>query len=306
MTAGNVDVASRPETELFEPDETADWKEAGSGVTVTELNLDNQLEALRDPNNPLPIDQVEGNLEGALGVNMSLTGNPSPAWHDLVFDDGALPTSGGRAPTSEWAIGLDYIGGKVERHLKGVIVTEVSLQWQQGQQWTVDLTMLYGDEEKNTSFTPTDVVTADASNVYNFAATDVHIDTVEVLGLSSMTLSISDLARFRRGTGRKPYEAVIGPVTPTLDIQADFTEESPSHLELAYGDANAPVDTGEVDTASIDIDVTNRSGGTHSYEIGAAKPATYGWEDLTESDADEQESITFNIFDDGDGAVVVA
>lgn len=306
MTAGNVDVAFRPEEEIFQPDTEAGWSQYGSGTTVTELNLDNQLEEHRDPNNPIPVEQLEGNLEGAVSISTTLAGDPLPAWEDLVLDGGSLPQSGGRAPTSEVAIGLDYVGGTIERLLQGVIVTEVSLEWQQGTAWSVDLTMLYGDESTNEAFSPTDVQTVDPSKVYNHAATDVEIDAVTVKGLSSLTISLSELARFRRGTGRKPYEAVIGPISPSLDLQADFTEESPSHLELAYGDETEPVDTGAIDTAPVTIAATNRDGDELEIDVEAAKPNTYSWDELTEGDSDEQENISFSLFDDGDGAVTMA
>jgi len=304
MTAGNVDVALRTESSYRTADTNATFYQPGKNVTVGELDLDNQLQALRDPNNPVPIERLAGNLEGALGLSFTLAGDPIPPWHDLVFDGGALPASGGRAPSAECAIGLDYIGGKIERLVQGVIVTDVALQWQQGQVWTVELTMLYGDETKNTDFTPTAIETLDAAQTYTHAATDVTVDATSVQGLSSLTLSLSELARLRRGTGRRPYEAVIGGVTPTLDLQADFTDESPSHLELAYGDATEPVDA--VGSTPITIEATTKSGDTLTYNIGAAKPATYGWADLVEADADEQESITFEIYDAGNNGVNVA
>lgn len=304
MTAGNVDVAFRAESAYLDPDEEGTWYQPGKNISVTELNLDNQLEALRDPNNPVPIDRLEGNFEGALGINCTLAGDPIPPWHDLVFaGDGALPSSGGRAPSAEWAIGLDYIGGTIERTAQGATVTEASLEWNNGQAWTVDLTLLYGNESKDDEFTPTEVETLGSEKTYNHAATDIQIDSVGVEGLSSFTLNLSELARLRQGLGRHPYEAVIGPINPTVDVQADFTDESPSHLELAYGDASEPAD--DVGAAPITVDATNKDGDELGYAIDEAKPATYGWDELVEPDADEQENITFEIYDTGNSGVSV-
>jgi len=304
MTAGNVDVAFRIESAYGEPDTEGTWQQPGKNISITELDLDNQLEQLRDPNNPVPVERLEGNFEGALGINCTLAGDPIPPWHDLVFDAGALPSSGGRATSAEWAIGLNYIGGEIERLAQGAIVVDATLNWNNGQAWTVDLTILYGDEEKNASFTPTDVQTLGPEKTYNHAATDIDIDATSVKGLSSFSLSLSNLARLREGLGRHPYEAVIGAINPTADVQGDFTDESPSNLELAYGSATEPVEN--VDSAPMTIDATNKAGDNLVYAIDAAKPATYSWEELVEPDADEQESITFEIYDTGNNGVSVS
>lgn len=303
MTAGNVDVAFRVEDAYLTPG-SGDWHQPGKNITISELDLDNQLEALRDPNNPVPVERLEGNFEGAFGISMTLAGDPTPPWHELVFDSGALPDSGGRATSAEWAIGLDFIGGTAERVAQGAVVTDVSLEWQNGQPWSVDLTILYGAEETNTAFTPTDVQTLGPEKTYNHAATDVDIDGTGVQGLSSLTISLSELARLRQGLGRHPYEATIGGINPTVSIQADFTDESPSNLELAYGGTSEPAEN--IDAAAIDVDLTNKDGDTLGYDIDAAKPATYGWEELVDPDADEQESITFDVFDTGNNGVSVS
>lgn len=304
MTAGNVNVAFRVESDYLEPDTEGSWHQPGKNISVTEQNLDNQLQALRDPDNPVPVDRLEGNFEGALGINCTLAGDPTPPWHDLVFDGGALPGSGGQATTAEWAIGLDYIGGSIDRVAQGAVVTECTLEWQQGQPWTVDMTLLYGDESTSVDFDATAVETLGPEKTYNHAATDIQVDSVAVEGLSSFTLSLSELARLRDGLGRHPYVAVIGPINPTADLQADFTDESPSHLEMAYGGTDEPAD--DVDSAPITVDATNKDGDSLGYAIDAAKPATYGWEELVEPDADEQESITFEVYDSGNNGVGVS
>lgn len=304
MTAGNATVAFRPEASYREPDEAGNWSTPGRNITITELNLDNQLEELRDPSNPVPVEQLEGNFEGALGINCTLQGDPLPPWADLVLDGGSLPTSGGSAPSAEWAIGIDYIGGTAERIVQGAVVTDITLTWENGTVWTVDMSILYADEAFNESITPTDIQTLGPEKTFNHSATDIDVASVGIQGATTVSLSLSGIARLRDGMGRKPYAAVIGAIEPTLEMQADFTDESPAHLQLAYGDAAEPVD--EVGSAPIDIEATNKDGNTLNVAIDAAKPATYGWSDVVDADADEQESITFNLFDDGNAGVTLS
>ena len=259
----------------------------GKNIEVTELSLQNQLQRIRDPDNPEPFESLVGNLEGALGVTFTLTGDD---WHELVFNDGGTGFTDGRMPSSRWYLGVDYLDGTTERVAKGAVVTDATVQYQQGQPTTVSLTLLYGDEAANASITPTDIQTAPEDSVHNFSGADLDVDGTSQTKLQSAQLSLSVNARFHRGPQRKPLDATIGSVNSALSTDAIYS--GPDQKEIAYGGAEP---ASSLDAVDATLSFENALAETISYSLGDLKPDTYGWNDLVNPEADITEAVEYHV-----------
>jgi hypothetical protein len=194
--------------------------------------------------------------------------------------------------SAEWYTGVDYLTGTAERVLKGVVLTDASVQWGQGDNVTVSVTGVYGDESLNTSITPSSI--SDAGNPCPFHQASFSIDGVTQTKEQSATLTFSPLARLQRGSDRQPVDAVLGPVDPTLTVEAIFTEDD--QLELAYGSSGATSPQDAVGGVSASATFGDTTGSTVlDYTLSGVTPASYSWSDLVNPDTDLTEPITFQI-----------
>jgi len=293
--AGSADVAYALETEYLgsledsDGDGNPEYYQPGKNITVSEASLQNALTRIRDPDDPEPLTSIAQNFEGALNVSFTLA---EDNWHDLVFNDGTnTGFVAGRMPSSSWFLGVDYLNGTTERVAEGAVVTEATINYQQGSNVTVDLTLIYGDESKNASITPSNIQKAPGSDVYAFHGASLTVDTVgQGERLQSATLSIPTGARFHRGADRHPVDAVIGNVDASLSSDAIFT--GPDQLELAYGGAS-PSSAISATTASLTF--TNGAGTTIGYDLSGVKPNSYNWSDLVSGDSDLTEPIDYHV-----------
>lgn len=276
-------------------DGTPEWYQPGVNVTVGDLSLENALERVRQPNDPTPAGSREGNFEGAASVSFTMTDDN---FHDLVFADGgtALPNSPMAAPSSTWYFAVDMPDGTTEeRTPTGAIVTEASINYQQGGEITVDLTIIYGDEPDTvTAPTDADIQQPSEADVFTWHGTTLNVNTLGQSLLQSATLSLSGLARFRRGQSRNPFDAVVDAIEPSFTTDATFTERD--QLELAYG-GTSPQDTvGKVDGT---LTFENGQGTSISYNLTGLQPTGYSWSDLVAPDTDLGEPLDYHITDVG-------
>jgi len=267
------------------------WFEPGTNVDVTDLTVEQALERSRRPGNPLPIGSREGNFEGALGVSWTLTdGN----WHDLVFADGgtALPTEPMAAPSSTWYLAVQLPDGSTEaRTPTGAIVTEATVSYEQGSTVQVELTMLYGDEPDDIT-EPADIQQADEAAEYSWHGASFDVDGMGQSLMQTASLSLSGLARFRRGQSRHPYDAVVGAVEPSLSTDATFTERD--QLAMAVDDVVSS-SYEEVGKVPADLEFENGLGDTIIYTLPKCQPNTYGWNALTDAGTDLSEPIDYHV-----------
>jgi len=273
-------------------DGTPEWYQPGIDVTVGDLTVEQALERRRQPDDPTPAGSREGNWEGALSVSYTLTDDN---WHDLVFADGgtALPHSPMAAPSATWYFEVELPDGSTEpRTPTGAVVQEATINYEQGSDVTVELTILFGDE-------PNDVTAPADADIQQPAESDAfsrHGTTFDVDGMSqtallqSATLSLSGLARFRRGADRKPHDAVTGPIEPSLSSDAIFTERD----QLAMAVDNADDAVGKVPAT---LEFSNGQGTTIGYNLTGVQPASYGWSNLIAPDSDLAEPIDYHVAD---------
>jgi len=277
-------------------DGTPEWYQPGVNVTVGDLSVENALERIRYPNDPTPAGSREGDFEGAANVSFTLTDDN---WHDLVFADGgtALPNSPMLAPSSTWYFAVEMPDGTVEeRTPTGAIVTEAAINYQQGGEITVDLTMVYGDEPDDvTTPADADIQQPTDDQVFTWHGTTLDVNGVGQSIMQSATLSLSGLARFRRGQSRHPFDAVVGAVEPSLSSDATFTESD--QQQLAYGGSSATSPQETIDKTTGTLTFENGNGTTIGYNLSGLQPTSYSWSDLVAPDSDLSEPIDYHVSD---------
>ncbi|AGN33840.1 hypothetical protein HALG_00052 [Halorubrum virus CGphi46] len=291
--AGSATAAYAVENAYGELPADPTWIQPGLNVTVSELSVDQALSRIRTPDDPTPVGSRLGNFEGALAVSWDLTG---ANFHDLVFADGgtALPSAPTRAPSATWYFDVTLPDGTTEpRTPTGTIVPDASITYEQGEAVGVELTMLYGDEPDDvTAPADAEIQTPSQDDVYSFHGASFSVDTLNQPLMSSATLSLTGLARFRRGQDRHPYDAVADAIAPEFQTDAVFTERD--QLALAVDDVDTPAPE-TVGSVPAEFGLENGQGDTITYTLEGCSPANYAWSDLVAPDADLSEPITYQV-----------
>jgi len=276
-------------------DGTPDWIQPGIDITVSDLTVEQALERSRQPHDPRPKGSREGNWEGALGISWTLT---DANFHELVFADGgtALPSTPMAAPSSTWYLATELPDGTTEpRTPTGAIVTDASISYEQGGDVQVELTIVYGDEPGDvTAPADADIIQPSEADAYSWHGASFSVDGLAQPLMQTATLSLSGLARFRRGQSRHPYDAVVDAIEPSLSTDAVFTERD--QLALAVDD----VDTQsyeEVGAVAGEVAFENGQGDTITYTLSGLQPTSYGWSDLIAADSDLSEPIDYHVTD---------
>jgi hypothetical protein len=294
--AGSATVAYAVETDyLAGVGQSPTYRLPGADITVGRLELTNQLREIRPPDDPTPVAQLAQNFEGAVEVSWVLSGND---FHDLVFSEDGDGSGTNDAygtdlfPSSEWYMGVDYPSGTAERVLQGVVPTEWSVEYT-GTDVEVSMSCVYGDEKFDTTLTPGSIARDTADKVPGHG-TDLSIDgTVQNDRLQSATLTVSDISRVRRGVPRQPVDAVVGPVSISLDVEADF--DGTDLLELAYGGAGASAVQDSVDGVDASLTFATAGGSiVADYSLSGLTPENYDWQSLVDDGANLTEPVTFS------------
>jgi len=288
--AGSATVAYTVEDSFGDgPSADPTWRQPFIDVTVGDLSVEQALERNRQPDDPTPAGSREGNWEGAASVSGTLCDDN---WHEIVFADGgtALPHSTMEAPSAAWYFAVELPDGTTEsRTPTGAIVTEATINYEQGSDVTVELTILYG-------FEPTDIAAPGTigqpseSDAFSWHGTTFDVDGMGQSLLQSSTLSLAGLARFRRGQGRHPYDAVVDAIEPSLSSDATFTERD--QLAMAVDDVDDAVGK-----APATLSFENGQGTTIGYNLSEVQPTSYGWSDLVTADTDLSEPIDYHVAD---------
>lgn len=270
------------------------WYQPGIDVSVTDLSVQQGLERSRHPDDPTPAGSREGNFEGGLGVSFALTDDN---WHDLVFADGgtALPHSPMAAPSSTWYTAVELPDGSTEpRTPTGAIVQDAAVNYEQGSDVTVELTLLYGDEPTDIAEPASaDITTPSKADVFSWHGASFTVDGVSQALMSSATLSLSGLARFRRGQSRTPFDAVVDAIEPSFSTDAIFTERD--QLALAAGSGSTiPDEVGAVPGSFV---LENGQGTSIEYSLSGLQPTTYSWSDLVTPDTNLTEPADYHVAD---------
>lgn len=266
--------------------------EPGQDPVITDLELDRAVERLRRPDQVFADTSIAGNLEGAFGVEFTMDSNRQSDVHDIVFTDpgGSPILQAGRAATSRWFIGLDYFGSTAERVLKGCIPLDYTVTYEQGGDIRVSITFGYADEESNAAITPSSITEANGTAAV-FHGADFTIDGTLQSKEQSLTLSVSNISRFQRGSDHIAVDATVGPAQVSLDLTTIFSEQD--QLELAYGGTGQTSTTAEMSEISGSLAFDAGGSTIVTYTLAGLKPTTYGWQDTIGGDADATERVSF-------------
>ncbi len=292
--AGSATVATTVEDEFNAgPATDPTWFQPGIDVSVTDLTVEQALERSRHPDTPLPAGSREGNFEGGLGVEWTLT---DANYHDLVFaDDGeALPEEPMPAPSATWYFAVQLPDGSTEpRTPTGTIVIDAEITYEQGNDIRVSLTMLYADEPDDvTAPNEGDIEQPDEDEAYSWHGTTFDVDGLNQPLMQTATISLSSLARFRRGQSRHPYDAVVDAIEPSFSTDAVFTERD--QLALAVDDVVSS-DYEDVEEVDGSVEFENGQGDTIEYAMEGLQPNTYGWSNLVGADENLSEPIEYHV-----------
>ena len=289
--AGSATAAFTTEPEFGAgPGADPTWTQPGIDVNLTDLSVQQALERSRHPDSPLPQGSRPRDFEGGIGIEFTLT---DANWHDLVFADGgtALPGEGVTAPSSAWYFATTLPDGTTEpRTPTGTIFTDAEVVYERASDIRVSLTGIYGFEPDDLT-APADgaIQQPSSEDAFSYHGASFSVDGLNQPLMQSATISIAGLARFRRGQGRHPYNAVTGAIEPSLSLQSTFTERD--QLELARADGT-PVET--IDKTDAVFAFENAAGETIEYTISDVQPTTYSWQDLVAADSDLNESVDFH------------
>jgi hypothetical protein len=298
--AGSAEVAWALESSYATLPGTPTWYQPGIDVEVSQASLDNALTRARQPDDPTPVESREGNLEGAFTVTFTMT---DTNFHELVFPDSSntdLASGGALAPTATWYLKSKTPTSTEERFLTGAAVESVSWSYTQGEDVTVELTVIYGDEDDGTNLsTPGSINQPSVSNSVPFHAADLKLNSTSVSKLDSATLELTGLARFRRGQQRAPVDAITGGIEPSLSFSAVL--EDNTYRQLAYGSTTANTPQDSIDKQSGTLDLDNNSGDVAEYTLTNVQLTSYDWSDLVAPDTDITDPVDAHV---GDVSVV--
>jgi hypothetical protein len=277
---------------------TPTYFEPGKNIEIGSASLERALTRARQPDDPRPAGSREGNREVALSVTFTMT---DANFHDLVFADAgtALASTAMLAPTATWYLSSDTLSSTQERFIQGAAVESVTWNYTQGEDVTVELTIIggreYGGGDTNAPATPGTITQPTKDDIVTWAGTDFAIDAADVSKLQSLSLSITGMARFRRGQQQEPVDAVVGAYEPSLTVDAIL--EDGTRRELAYGSsgATAPQDTVEESPATLDF--ANPAGNVASYDLSGIQPTSYSWNSLVATDSDITDPVDFHVRD---------
>ena len=267
----------------------------GRNTTVEEVELQRALERLSDPDAVEAIESIAGRIEGALSASWAVSADIHEHVRDIVFNAGGTGFTHGQAATSAWFLGLDHVGGTVERVATGVTPTEYSLSYDgDSNTVTASLTALYAGETKNAAITPTNITGPTEASTVPFHGWSLDVDGTTISKLQSATLSISNIAQFITGPESRPVDAVIA--QPETSLQFNAVVDGPDAIDRAYGGGGQSVSEVQDDVGAVPGTMTlSEAGGTvASYDLPRVEPDTYGWADLVGSEA-TTEDVTAHV-----------
>lgn len=299
-SAGSARIAAAVEDSFLTLPDIPTWFQPGENIDVGAASLENALERARQPDDPRPDGSREGNKEGAFDITYAMT---DTNFHDLVFPATSpvgLARSASLAPTATYYVEAELLPGTQDRFLAGGATESLSIQYSQGEDVTVNQTIIYADEPE-VGGTHASAPAADAINqpakddIVRWHGSDLQIDGVSIEELQSFSIDISGMARFRRGQSRTATEAVVGAYEPSLSVEA--TLQDGTQKEYAYGSAGATEPGTTIAERPATATFDNPAGTLVSYDLAGLQPTTYDWADLTSADTDITDPTDYHVKD---------
>jgi len=283
--AGSSRVAFATEETFRELPGTPTWYQPGLDVSVGSVSLNNALQRSRQPDDARPAGSREGNLEGALSVSFALT---DTNYHELVFANTAgdgLATEAALAPSATWYLEGDLPDGTEARILEGASVTNWTVNYNQGERVTVDLTITYTTEydpsDTGAPATPGEgeISQPDKSDIIMWHGFDLDFATTNIEKLQSASIDVAGMAQPRRGQSRFIQDMVVGAYEPSLTFEGILS--GGEKREYAYGSAGAT--TASSDTIG-EQSATVTLGTLGTLSLSGVQPNSYDWQSLVSAE----------------------
>jgi hypothetical protein len=277
-----------------------DLFEMGRDPTISELNLENQLRRLRQPDSAWTVESVKGNFQGAIGIEAVVSEDVHTQVEDQLVLNGTDTIEPGVSTSGRIFAGVNYPTGTAEEEYFGCIPLEYQpLGYTQGDDVRYSLTMAYAKQESDPTEDLTTATQVSDGSTVAWHGVDLQIDGTTVSDLQEATLSMSSLSRFQYGLDSVPNRGVTAAPEASLDVNATFVEES--RLDRAKGGQSTTSDT--LPSVSGQITLTPPSGTVlRTYALAKLKPDTYSWNEIIGTE-DANDQTTFNV--DGEPAVTI-
>lgn len=296
--AGSTTIAWTPETSYNGgPESTPTYYGFGADVTDENVQIQNNLSLLSDPDAVMANEALAENFRGSLAVSATLKHNNH---HNIVFnDDSDGSGTNDRWVAAQWPsvivyVGLDHRSGITEQAAAGAIPESYEVRYQQGQEVTYTLRFAFGDVDENTSITPGPI--ENPGQPVPSHGTELQIDAGVQADLQSATLSCQPLAMFINGPGRHPTDAVNQRPEPELQMNAVFDDRS--NLKRAYGSGNATSPEDSVNGYPATLSFDDAAGNSVAqYNISGLTAGQWSWENLVSGDTPAAESLTAQMDD---------
>ena len=294
--AGSARVAYRVEDEFREAG-TGDWKQPGTDIAVNTLEIDNDAERVRNPDNAIPVGSREGNALLNASVEFTLT-DDDWAVDLLPLLGDSLDGRGRVVPTAEWFFEAEYLDdglGIDDDHLTlaGAAIESVDVDYNDGEFVTVSLDIIGGGLSSSAP-TEGEITQPDEEDVFTQHSLDLSIGGRDADVVESATLSITGLAERSEQTGdRLPRAMVLGPVEPEFDVEATYT--GPDTLELATGDTTSSIGDLIDGEATAEYHFENGIGDSVEFDLTNVQPVNYDWSGLVDAETELTEPATFHV-----------
>jgi len=302
--AGSATLVAQHETDFANTLASGDPFEMGRDPSITELDLQNQLARMRDPDSAWEVETVAQSAEGAVGIEALVSADIHAEIETIVLNNGGTgidPNS--LANSARILVGVDYATGSVERELQGVIPSEYSISYEQNGMVEYSLKCFYADETPSANIDTTTVMEVTGGSSVPFHGFDLQLDSgnIVVKDLQSAELTIADIARPQFGTGRIANRGVID--APTADLTFESILRTADRSELARGDGTGTLPD-SVDGVSGTITLTSEGGTTVStYNLASVDPDSYSWTQIIDTE-DTTDQINAAVV--GEDAVTVS
>lgn len=297
--AGSGEIAYTHETSFTTVAGTPTWYRPGEDITLDDFTLTRNLSRSRSPDDPRPKGSRAGNREVSMSLSFSLT---DTNWHDMVFANGgaSLAQTGSLAPTATWYVKSKTLPGTEERFVQGGAVESVSINYSQGEDVTIDLSIIGAQEigagDGSSPSVPSSIVTQSKDDIVTFAGADFNLNGSQLSAeLQSFSFDISNMAQFNRGQQQTPTSVEVGPYEPSFNVEAILNGST--QRELAYGTSGATQPQDTVDSSSGEITLANPSGNLVSYNLSDLQPTNYQWASVISADTNTTDPTEYHATD---------
>lgn len=294
VSAGSATVAFAEESTYMgslvdsDSDGTTDYYLPLKNPTLGDFQFSNNPTRERDPGDVEPDGSIAQNFEGSVSISGELA---TSDWHSLVWNSGGTGFADGRMPSSTWFFGVNHLDGTHQEKVTGAVVEEATISWTQGENMTLDLSLMFGSAEGGGTITPSNIQKPALGDVQPFHGAQLDVDGTRVEKLQSWELTITTNARFHRDdSSRKPVDAVIGNVETDLSMDAIFT--GPTNTDIARG-GSTPASM--LSSVNGTITATNGNATTLTYNLTDLYGNTVSWANLINGDEDLTQTIDWQV-----------